>query len=62
MYLIAKIMKRIKSIVILLLFPTVLFSQVEVEFVPFGGYMFGGSVKYVGGDKLKFDNGINLIY
>ena len=52
------IMKKIKILLITLLFPVLVFSQ-GVEIVPFAGYMFGGSVKYIGGQKLKIDNGMD---
>jgi len=50
------IMKKIKIIALLVAFPALLFSQGGVELVPFGGYMFGGSIDYYEG-KLKLENG-----
>jgi hypothetical protein len=52
-------MKSIFNLLILiLLFPFAVLSQGGVELVPFGGYMFGGSVNYYEG-KLKIENGGN---
>lgn len=51
-------MKKIKLFLITLLFPTIIFAQGGVELVPFAGYMFGGSVKYLEG-KLDIPNGLN---
>jgi len=51
-------MKKIKLLLIAIIFPAMLFSQGGVEIVPFAGYMFGGSVNYYEG-KLKIDNGVN---
>ena len=51
-------MKKIKLLLITIIFPAMLFSQGGVEIVPFAGYMFGGSVNYYEG-KLKIDNGVN---
>ena len=48
-------MKKFKLIVIVSLFPLLVFSQ-GAELVPFVGYMFGGSINYVEG-KLKIENG-----
>ena len=39
-------MKKIKLLILTILFPTLMFSQGGVEIVPFAGYMFSGSVKY----------------
>jgi len=59
-------MKKLKLILISILFPAFIFAQGGVELVPFAGYMFGGSVKYsyyYGGydysPKLKIPNGLN---
>ena len=49
-------MKKIKLIILLAIFPTFLFSQVEI--VPNIGYMFGGSIKYYEG-KLKVYDGMD---
>ncbi len=51
-------MKKIKLLIIAIIFPTLIFAQGGVEIVPFAGYMFGGSVDYYEG-KLKIDNGVN---
>ena len=51
-------MKKIKLLLVAIIFPAMLFSQGGVEIVPFAGYMFGGSVKYYEG-KVKIDNGVN---
>ena len=51
-------MKKIKLLLVAIIFPAMLFSQGGVEIVPFAGYMFGGSVNYYEG-KLKIDNGVN---
>ena len=51
-------MKKIKLLLIAIIFPAMLFSQGGVEIIPFAGYMFGGSVKYYEG-KVKIDNGVN---
>ena len=50
-------MKKLKLIILITLFPTLIFSQ-GVELVPFAGYMFGGKVKYFEGD-VKFENGMD---
>jgi len=50
-------MKKIKLLLLVALFPTILFSQ-GVEIVPFAGYMFGGSTKYTQG-KLDVKDGMN---
>jgi hypothetical protein len=50
-------MKKLKLLLIALISPVIIYSQ-GVEVVPFVGYMFGGSVKYVEG-KLKIDNGMD---
>lgn len=50
-------MKRLKLILLTTLFPTLLFSQ-GVELVPFAGYQFGGSVKYIQG-KVDIENGMD---
>jgi len=39
-------MKRIKLLLLSILFPAFMFSQGGVEIVPFAGYMFGGSIQY----------------
>jgi len=51
-------MKKIKLLLIAIIFPSMIFAQGGVEIVPFAGYMFGGSIKYYEG-KLKIDNGMN---
>lgn len=51
-------MKKIKLLIIAIIFPTLIFAQGGVEIVPFAGYMFGGSIDYYQG-KLKIDNGVN---
>lgn len=51
-------MKKIKLLIIALIFPAFVFAQGGVELVPFAGYMFGGSVNYYEG-KLKLENGMN---
>lgn len=51
-------MKKIKLLLLTILFPAMLLAQGGVEIVPFAGYMFGGSVNYYEG-KLKIDNGMN---
>lgn len=56
-------MKKLKLLTLIALFPTLLFSQ-GVEIVPFAGYMFGGSVKYVQGKldiKDGMDYGVSLL-
>ena len=50
-------MKKLKLIILITLFPTLVFSQ-GVELVPFAGYMFGGKIKYIEGD-VKFENGMD---
>ena len=59
-------MKKLKLLVLSIIFPALMFSQGGVEIVPFAGYMFGGSVKYsyyYGGysyaPKLDIKNGLN---
>ena len=59
-------MKKIKLLILTILFPALMFSQGGVEIVPFAGYMFGGSVKYsyyYGGynysPKLDLKDGLN---
>jgi len=51
-------MKKIKLLLITILFPGMILAQGGVELVPFAGYMFGGSVNYYEG-KLKIENGMN---
>jgi len=51
-------MKRIKLLLVTVLLPSLMFSQGGVELVPFAGYMFGGSIKYVQG-KLNVQDGLN---
>jgi len=52
-------MKKIKLLILAVILPVFLFSQGGgVEFVPFAGYMFGGSIKYYEG-KLKIENGMD---
>lgn len=50
-------MKRIKILLVGLLFPLLIFGQ-GVEIVPFAGYMFGGSMKFYEG-KLKVQDGLD---
>lgn len=50
-------MKKLKLLIIAIIFPTFIFSQ-SAEIVPFAGYMFGGSIKYYEG-KLKIQDGLN---
>ena len=50
-------MKKLKLLILIALFPTLLFSQ-GVEIVPFAGYMFGGNIKYVQG-KLDVKDGMD---
>ena len=50
-------MNKLKLILLTTLFPTLLFSQ-GVELVPFAGYQFGGSVKYIQG-KVDIENGMD---
>jgi len=51
-------MKKLRLLLIIALFPTLLFSQGGVELVPFAGYMFGGSIKFVEG-KLNIRDGMD---
>ena len=51
-------MKKIKLILLTILFPALMFSQGGVELVPFAGYMFGGSIKFVEG-KLNIEDGMD---
>ena len=51
-------MKKLKIVLISILFPAFIFAQGGAEIVPFAGYMFGGSVKYYEG-KLNVQNGLN---
>ena len=50
-------MKKIKLVLITVIFPALICAQ-GVEVVPFAGYMFGGSVKYLEG-KLKIEDGMD---
>ncbi len=50
-------MKKFKLFILTVLFPALVFSQ-GVEIVPFAGYMFGGSIKFVEG-KLNFQDGMD---
>ncbi len=50
-------MKKLKLLILIALFPTLLFSQ-GVEIVPFAGYMFGGNIKFVQG-KLDVKDGMD---
>jgi hypothetical protein len=59
-------MKKIKLLLLSILFPAFMFSQGGVEVVPFAGFMFGGSVNYgyyYGGynytPKLDLQDGLN---
>ena len=49
-------MKKLKVLLLTVLFPALAFSQVEL--VPFAGYFFGGSINYVQG-KLKIPNSVD---
>ncbi len=49
-------MNKLKALLLILLFPVLAYSQVEI--VPSVGYMFGGSVKFYEG-KLKITDGMN---
>jgi len=51
-------MKKIKLLLLTILFPALMFSQGGVELVPFAGYMFGGSIKFIEG-KLNIEDGMN---
>lgn len=51
-------MKKIKLLILIALFPAMIFAQRGVEIVPFAGYMFGGSIKYVQG-KLNVSDGMD---
>lgn len=52
-------MKKIRLLLLAMLVPFALKSQFDgIEFVPFAGYMFGGSVNYYEG-KVKVENGMN---
>jgi len=52
-------MKKIKLLLLAVIFPAFLFSQISgVELVPFVGYQFGGKIKYYEGE-LKIDNAMN---
>ncbi len=50
-------MKKIKLVLLTVIFPALIYAQ-GVEVVPFAGYMFGGSVKYLEG-KLKIEDGMD---
>ncbi|NOX86436.1 MAG: hypothetical protein GXO86_10830 [Chlorobi bacterium] len=50
-------MKRIKLLLLTLIFPVLLSAQ-GIEIVPFAGYMFGGSISFIQG-KLKVEDGMN---
>jgi len=52
-------MKKIKLLLLTIIFPVFLFSQISgVELVPFVGYQFGGKIKFYEGE-MKIDNGMN---
>ena len=51
-------MKKIKLLFVAVIFPALMFSQGGVEIVPFAGYMFGGSIKFVEG-KLNVEDGMD---
>ena len=51
-------MKKIKLLFVAVIFPALMFSQGGVEIVPFSGYMFGGSIKFVEG-KLNVEDGMD---
>lgn len=51
-------MKKLKLVLISILFPSFIFAQGGVELVPFAGYMFGGSIKYAQG-KLNVQDGLD---
>jgi len=50
-------MKKIRIILLALLYPFIMFSQ-GIEVVPFTGYMFGGSINYIEGE-LNISDGQN---
>jgi len=50
-------MKKIKLLFIAAIFPVLIYSQ-GIELVPFAGYMFGGSIRYVEG-KANLENSGN---
>ena len=50
-------MKKVKLVVLTVIIPVLIYAQ-GVEVVPFAGYMFGGSIKYVEG-KMKIENGMD---
>lgn len=51
-------MKKLKLLLLSILFPAIMFSQSGVELMPFAGYMFGGSVQFVEG-KLNIEDGMD---
>lgn len=51
-------MKKLKLVLISILFPAFIFAQGGVEVVPFAGFMFGGSIKYAQG-KLDVKDGLD---
>jgi hypothetical protein len=51
-------MKKIKLIFLTFMFPAMIFAQGGVELVPFAGYMFGGSIKFIEG-KLNIEDGMD---
>lgn len=51
-------MRKIKLIFFGILFPLISLAQNGIEIIPFGGYMFGGSVNFYQG-KLKITDGVD---
>lgn len=51
-------MRKLKFIIIGIIFPLISFAQSGIEIVPFGGYMFGGSVNFYQGE-LKISDGVD---
>jgi hypothetical protein len=51
-------MKKLKLLFLSIIFPAMIFSQGGVELVPFAGYMFGGSIKFIEG-KLNIEDGMD---
>ena len=51
-------MKKIKLLFLTFMFPAMIFAQGGIELVPFAGYMFGGSIKFVEG-KLNIEDGMD---
>ena len=51
-------MKKLKLLLLIILFPFFTFAQGGVEIIPFAGYMFGGSVKFYQGE-LNLTDGVD---